>query len=82
MKIKILGSGCNACQKLYRLVEDIVEEDGGKDSVEYITGESGTKAILELGVMGSPVLVVDGRVVMVGFIPNESKVRQRIYGLI
>jgi small redox-active disulfide protein 2 len=80
MKIQVLGSGCATCQNLHRLVEEIVKETGSKDEVEYVAGEAGTQAILELGVMSSPVLVVDGKVVMTGFIPDKNKVKAKIYG--
>ena len=80
MKIQVLGSGCPTCQKLNALVEEIVSESGKGDAVEYITGEEGTVKIIKLGVMSSPVLVVDGKVVMVGFIADKEKVKAKIYG--
>jgi len=80
MKIQILGSGCATCKKLHEMVEVIVSENGGHDVVEYLTGDAGTNMIIELGVMGSPVLLADGKVVMVGFIPDKNKIKQKIYG--
>ncbi|MEI8232532.1 MAG: thioredoxin family protein [bacterium] len=80
MKIQVLGSGCSTCQKLHQLVKDIVAENGGKDSVEYLTGDAGTTRIIELGIMSSPVLLVGDRVAMVGFIPDKNKIKAKIYG--
>lgn len=80
MKIQVLGSGCPTCQRLYELVRSIVEEMGGGDEVEYLTGDEGTQAIIELGAMSSPLLVVDGKIVMTGFIPDKNKVKAKIYG--
>jgi small redox-active disulfide protein 2 len=80
MKIQILGSGCATCKKLHEMVEIIVKENGGKDIVEYLTGDAGTDKIIELGVMGSPVLLVDGKVAMVGFVPDKNKIKNKIYG--
>lgn len=80
MKIQVVGSGCATCHKLHKLVKSIVEEAGKGDEVEYITGETGTEMILELGAMSSPLLVVDGKVVMVGFVPDKSKIKAKIYG--
>jgi len=80
MNIQVLGSGCPTCQKLHKMVEEIVSEAGKKDTIEYVTGDKGTDKILELGVMNSPVLVVDGKVAMVGFIPDKNIVKKKIYG--
>lgn len=82
MNIQVLGSGCPTCQKLHKMVEEIVGEVGKHDVVEYITGDKGTGKILELGIMSSPVLLVDGKAVMVGFIPDKNKVKEKIYGRI
>jgi hypothetical protein len=62
------------------MVEEIVIEVGKNDKLEYVTGDKGTGKILELGLMSSPVLLVDGRVAMVGFIPDKNKIREKIYG--
>jgi small redox-active disulfide protein 2 len=82
MNIQVLGSGCPTCQKLHKMVEEIVDEAGKGDGLEYLTGDKGTGKILELGLMSSPVLTVDGKVVMVGFIPDKNKVKEKIYGYI
>jgi hypothetical protein len=62
------------------MVEEIASEAGKQDTIEYITGEKGVNKIVELGIMSSPVLVADGKVVMVGFIPDKNKVKEKIYG--
>lgn len=62
------------------MVETIVKEKGTKDSVEYLTSDAGTSKIIELGIMSSPVLLVDDKVVMVGFIPDKTKIEAKIYG--
>ena len=80
MNIQILGSGCATCQKLHDMVMNIVKENGSHDTVEYLSGDVGTSKIIELGIMSSPVLLVDDQVVMVGFIPDQAKVKGKIYG--
>lgn len=62
------------------MVAEITLEEGKGDTVEYLAGEEGTMKILKLGVMGSPVVVAEGRVVMVGYVPDKLKVREKIYG--
>ena len=76
MKIQGLGSGCQTCKKLHEMTAKAASELGIKDEVEYITGGDGMQMIIELGVMSSPVLVVDGRPVMVGFTPDIEKIKQ------
>jgi len=72
MKIQVLGSGCPTCKKLYELTQQAVKELSLNEEVEYITDVS---KIVEMGVMSSPVLAVDGKPVMVGFLPDVEKVK-------
>ena len=72
MKIQVLGSGCLTCKKLFGLTQRAVEELNLNEEVEYITDVS---KIIEMGVMSSPVLAVNGKPVMVGFLPDVEKVK-------
>jgi glutaredoxin len=51
---------------------------GTDNTVEYITGSEGMQKIIELGVMSSPVLVVDGNIAMTGFIPDIQEIKDKI----
>lgn len=75
MKIQVLGSGCPTCKKLYEITQKAAEELKLTDTVEYITGASGMQKIIEMGVMSSPVLAVNGKPVMTGFIPDIEKIK-------
>jgi small redox-active disulfide protein 2 len=75
MKIQVLGSGCANCKKLYELTSDIVKELNLDVKVDYITDIS---KIVEMGIMQSPVLAVNEKPVMVGFIPNKEKIKDLI----
>jgi len=75
MKIAVLGSGCATCKALYDLTKKAVSQLGLKDEVEYITDIS---KIIEMGVMQSPVLAINGKSVMVGFIPDAEKIKEII----
>jgi len=75
MKIQVLGSGCEKCKKLYEIVQKLVKDLGLKAEVEYITGDKGMQAIIEMGVMSSPVLAIEGKVVMTGFTNDFNKIR-------
>jgi len=57
MKISVLGSGCATCKKLHETVIEVVKNEGIKADVEYSTDVT---RIVELGLMHSPVLVIDG----------------------
>lgn len=78
MKIQVLGSGCSTCKKLYEITQKAVGEMGLKEKVEYISGSEGTKAIIEMGMMSSPVLAVDGNPVMTGFTHDIEKIKRVI----
>lgn len=72
MKIQVLGSGCPTCKKLYELTKQAAEEVGLETKVEYITDVS---KIIEMGVMSSPVLAIDGKPVLLGFLPDIEKIK-------
>lgn len=80
MKIQVIGSGCATCKKLYEMTQKAVAELSLKDKVDYVTGSLGISKIIELGVMSSPVLIVDDKVVMVGLIPNIEKIKGLLSG--
>jgi len=72
MTIQVLGSGCPTCYKLFELTQRAVKELNLNEEVEYITDVS---KIVEMGVMSSPVLAVDDKPVMVGFLPDIEKIK-------
>jgi len=73
MKIQVLGSGCPTCKKLFELTKQAVEELDLKTEVEYITD---IQKIVEMGVMSSPVLAIDGKPVITGFLPDVEKIKE------
>ena len=75
MKIQVLGSGCPTCKKLFELTKQAVEELGLKIEVEYITD---IQRIVEMGIMSSPVLAIDDKPILVGFVPNIEKIKKII----
>jgi len=72
MNIQVLGSGCPTCKKLYELTQEAVNELKLNEKVEYITDVT---KIIEMGIMTSPVLVVNGKPVMTGFVPDIEKIK-------
>lgn len=78
MKISVLGSGCATCKRLYETVEYVVKKENINAEVEY---SEDVRRIVELGLMRSPVLVVDGKPVDINSI-SESDVRNAIFSAI
>ena len=70
MKIKIIGSGCPTCHKLHEMVLSLKKEGKIKADVEY---SKDLNELIELGVIGSPALVVNGKVANVGMPKDEKK---------
>lgn len=58
IKISVLGTGCATCKKLHSTVEKVVKDNNIDAEVEYSTDVT---RIIGLGLMYSPVLVVEGR---------------------
>jgi len=75
MKIQVLGSGCPTCKKLFELTKKAVDDLGLKTEVEYTTD---IQKIIEMGLMQSPVLAIDDRPVVVGFVPDIEKIKEII----
>ncbi len=78
MKIQVLGSGCPVCKNLYEITQKAVSEMKLDTKVEYITGNEGIHKIIELGSVSSPVLAVNDRIAMTGFIPDVEKIKDNI----
>jgi small redox-active disulfide protein 2 len=75
MTIQVLGSGCPTCKNLFELTKQAVKELGMKTEVEYITD---IQKIVEMGVMSSPVLAINGKPVIYGFLPKLEKIKETI----
>jgi len=72
VKLEILGSGCANCQKLKAIADDVVSELGLSDA-EVVKVEDYPK-IMAYGVMSTPALVIDGKVVVSGKVPSKAEV--------
>ena len=61
--IKVLGTGCAKCSRLETSVGKALEQLGINEKVEHVTDFS---EIASYGVMTTPALVIDGKVVSYG----------------
>ncbi|MFP4289592.1 MAG: thioredoxin family protein [Bacteroidales bacterium] len=71
MDIKILGTGCQKCKALEKLTREVVEKEGIDAN---ITKEEDIMKIMEYGIMKTPGLVIDEKVVMSGRLPSSKEI--------
>ena len=73
MEIKVLGTGCAKCKKLQRLTEDAIGELGVKADIEKVED---IYRIMQYGVMTTPALVVNEKVVLKGRLPSMDELKK------
>lgn len=73
--IKVLGSGCKNCETTARLITEQANKAGIEISLEKVTDIA---EILEAGVMSTPGVMVNGKVVHSGGIPSTSLVTESL----
>lgn len=71
--VKILGTGCANCRNTVQLVESIAKELGVEISLEKVED---IQAIMAYGVMSTPAVVIDTKVVHAGGVPGREKIEQ------
>lgn len=71
MQIKVLGTGCANCKTTFKLIEDMAKEKGVAVEMEKVED---LPSIMGYGVMSTPGVVVDGKVVHAGGIPSKAAV--------
>jgi small redox-active disulfide protein 2 len=70
MMIEVLGTGCAKCNKLEAMARAAAE----KLALPYeITHVRDVDVIVQRGVMTTPAIAIDGRVVVSGRIPSEAE---------
>ncbi|PLX31981.1 MAG: thioredoxin family protein [Ignavibacteria bacterium] len=70
MDVKILGAGCAKCEQLERAARAVIEREGIDATVTKIDDITD---ILAYGVMITPALVVDEKVVVKGRVPSNDE---------
>jgi small redox-active disulfide protein 2 len=69
--IKVLGSGCANCRTTLKLIEEAARARGVEVQIEKVEDMA---AILSYGVMSTPGVVIDGKVVHAGGVPDRKKI--------
>ncbi len=71
--VKILGTGCANCKATQRLVEQVLAARGVAARIEKVEDIA---SIMRYGVMSTPGVVIDGKVVHAGGVPSRAQVEQ------
>jgi len=75
MEIKILGPGCPKCKILEKLTREVVEQNNIEATVTKVED---IVAIMNYGVMSTPALVIDEKVVLKGRVPSADEIKELI----
>ncbi|MHB1337181.1 MAG: thioredoxin family protein [Candidatus Humimicrobiaceae bacterium] len=75
MKIQVLGSGCTNCKRLYSLAGQAIKELGIVAEIEYVAD---IQKIIEKGFMQTPILTIDDKPVIMGYVPDLKTIKSKI----
>jgi small redox-active disulfide protein 2 len=75
MEIKVLGTGCANCKALEKVVINALAEMDIAANVEKVED---IQKIMSYGIMRTPGLVIDEKVVLVGRVPSVKEVKEII----
>ena len=71
MDIKVLGTGCTNCKNTVALISEIAKAKGIAVTLEKVEA---LRDIMGYGVMSTPGVVINGKVVHAGGVPNRDKI--------
>ena len=71
MDIKVLGTGCANCRNTIALIDQMAKAKGVAVTLEKVEE---LRDIMGYGVMSTPGVVIDGKVVHAGGVPGRDKV--------
>ena len=71
VSIKVLGTGCPNCKRVEAIAREVTTELGVAAAVEKVTD---IRAIMGYGIMSTPGLVVEDKVVSAGRVPSKAEV--------
>lgn len=74
--VKVLGSGCSSCKATAKLIEEVARALGTEVKVEKVEEP---RDIVSYGVLATPGVVIDGRVVHAGGMPIRANVEEWLH---
>ena len=75
MIIKVLGTGCTNCKKLEKNAREAVKVLGINADIEKVED---FMEIMKYGVMKTPALVVDDKVIVMGRIAKAEEIKEHL----
>ena len=73
LEVKVLGPGCVRCDRLEQKLMQVMAENGILADIEHVRD---IKEIGRYGVMGTPGLLINGKVKSVGKVPPKNKLKK------
>ncbi|MGK2953029.1 MAG: thioredoxin family protein [Thiobacillus sp.] len=73
MDIKVLGPGCANCKRTMALIEQVAKDKGVPVTLSKVEE---MRDIMGYGIMSTPGVVVEGKVVHAGGVPGRDKIEQ------
>ncbi|MBP1705043.1 MAG: small redox-active disulfide protein 2 [Chloroflexi bacterium] len=70
-RVEVLGPGCENCRAVERNVREAVMMAGVEAEIEHVTD---ARAIASYGILLTPGLVIDGKVVAAGRVPSAGDI--------
>ena len=78
VRIQVLGPGCHNCDRMEKDVRETLAELNIPGDLSHVTDSA---EIAKFGVLGVPALVINGRIVCVGTVPDRNRIRQWLIDL-
>ncbi len=75
MEIKVYGPGCSKCKTTFQAIEKIVKENGVDAT---ITKVDDIMEIMQLNIMTTPAVAIDGEVKVKGRVPSEADIKSML----
>lgn len=75
MNIKILGTGCPKCITLEKLTMEVVNKNNFEAEISKVED---IVEIMNYGVMGTPGLVINEKVMISGRVPSKDEIKKLI----
>lgn len=75
LDIKVLGTGCSKCKTLEKLTQQAVDELNIKATISKVED---IVEIMQYGVMSTPGLVINDKVVLSGKLPSLKEIKELI----
>ena len=75
--VKVLGSGCRNCEITAKAIAQAAKEAGVDIELEKVTDLA---QIMSFGILSTPGVVIDGKVVHSGSVPGPDQIRGWVRG--